>query len=250
MWFCVKKRIKINPDENFSLLLYQMMTLGTVITTIIATPLSYFVSPLGMAVIIVLFSLSWFFGIHGGSIVFTAIMPIYFAAYATNAELAAAGKPLLFNPVFLYGSATLLGGSGNTFPLCVMGMRSKSKQINAVAKASFVPGLFNINEPAIFGFPIMYNPILLIPFALNSLVVMIFMYFALKFQLMGLPHVLIMTTLPLGIQQFMSTLDVRNVAFCFLMFPVVYLVYYPFFKIYEKQCLMKEEAETTQFGKE
>ncbi len=226
------------------------MTLGTLITTIIATPLTYFVSPLGMVVIMLLFSLSWFFGIHGGSIVFTAIMPIYIAAYATNAELAAAGKPLVFNAVFLYGGATLLGGSGNTFPLCVMGLRSKSEQIRAVAKASFVPGLFNINEPVIFGFPIMYNPVLLIPFALNSLIVMALMFMAWQFQWIGLPKVLIMTTLPIGIQQFMSTLDWKNIVFCFLMFPLVYAIYYPFFKIYEKQCLEKEEAEAAALAEE
>lgn len=222
------------------------MTLGTLITTIIATPLSYLVSPLGMIVIVILFCLSWFFGIHGGSVVFTAIMPIYIAAYTTNAELAAAGQPLVFNPVFLYGCLTILGGSGNTLPLCIMGLKSKSKQISAVAKASLVPGLFNINEPAIFGFPILYNPVLLIPFILNSLVVMGFMYVGFKFNLMSVPQILIMTTLPVGIQQFMSTLDWRNVVFVFLMFPIVFLIYYPFFKIYEKQCIAKEEAEAQE----
>ena len=139
-----------------------------------------------------------------------------------------------------------MGGSGNTLPLCVMGLKSKSKQISAVSKAALVPGLFNINEPAIFGFPIMYNPILLIPFTLNSLVVMGFMYVAYKFGLMGLPQVLIMTTLPVGIQSLMSTLDWRNVVFALLMFPVVYLIYLPFFKIYEKQCIAKEATEEVE----
>ncbi len=220
------------------------LTLGSLITTVIATPLNYLVSPIGMIFIVIVYCLSWFFGIHGGSVVFTAIMPIYIAAYVTNAELAAAGQPLVFNPIFLYGCLSVLGGSGNTLPLCIMGLKSKSKQINAVAKASLVPGLFNINEPAIFGFPIMYNPILLIPFILNSLVVMLFLYLAYTFELIGLPCVLIMTTLPVGIQQFMCTLDWRNLVFVALMFPVVYFIYLPFFKVYEKQCLAKEaEAE-------
>ena len=112
-----------------------------------------------------------------------------------------------------------------------------------MAKASFVPGLFNINEPAIFGFPIMYNPILLIPFVLNSLVVMLFMYIAYTFEWMSYPSVLIMTTLPVGIQQFMSTLDWRNVVFVLLMFPIVFAIWFPFFKVYERQCIAKETAE-------
>ena len=124
-----------------------------------------------------------------------------------------------------------------------MGLKSKSKQISAVAKASLVPGLFNINEPAIFGFPIMYNPILVIPFVLNSLVVMGFMYIAYTFDLMALPSVLIMTTLPVGVQQFMASMDFRNVIFVLLMFPVVFAIWYPFYKVYEKQCIAKEQAE-------
>ncbi len=222
------------------------LTLSSLVTTVIATPLSYLVSPIGMIFIVIVYCLSWFFGIHGGSVVFTAIMPIYIAAYATNAEMAAAGQNLIFNPIFLYGCLSILGGSGNTLPLCIMGLKSKSKQISAVSRASLAPGLFNINEPAIFGFPIMYNPILLIPFILNSLVVMLFMYLAYTFNLMGLPRVLIMTTLPVGLQQFMATLDWRNLVFVLLMFPVVYLIYLPFYKVYEKQCLAREEAEAAQ----
>ncbi len=234
--------------QVISTLTHGTLTLGSLITTVISTPLSYLVSPIGMIFIVIVYCLSWFFGIHGGSVVFTAIMPIYIAAFATNAELAAAGKELVFNPIFLYGCLTIVGGSGNTLPLCVMGLKSKSKQINAVAKASLVPGLFNINEPAIFGFPIMYNPILLIPFILNSLVIMGFMYIGYTFQLIGLPQVLIMTTLPVGIQQFMSTLDWRNLVFVALMFPVAYFIYLPFYKVYEKQCIAKEEAENAELG--
>lgn len=222
------------------------MTLATIITTIIATPLSYLVSTPGMFVILILFSLCWFFGIHGGSVVFTAIMVQYFAAYATNAELAASGQPTVYNPVFIYGALTLLGGSGNTLPLCLMGLKSKSKQISAVAKAALPAGLFNINEPAIFGFPILYNPILAIPFILNPVVCGIFMVLAWNLGLIGYPKVLIMTTLPLGVQQFMSTLDWRNVVFVAAMFPICCLIYYPFFKVYEKQCLEKESAMEEQ----
>ncbi len=165
------------------------MTLATIITTIISTPMSYLVSTPDMFVILILFGLCWFFGIHGGSVVFTAIMVQYFAAYAANAELSASGQPAVYNPVFIYGALTLLGGSGNTLVLCLMGLKSKSKQISAVAKAALPAGLFNINEPAIFGFPILYNPILAIPFILNPIVCGIFMLLAWNMGLMGYPKV-------------------------------------------------------------
>ena len=58
-----------------------------------------------------------------------------------------------------------------------MGLFSKSEQLKAVSKAAIVPGLFNINEPVIFGYPIMYNPIMCIPFILNPVITMIICYF-------------------------------------------------------------------------
>jgi PTS system cellobiose-specific IIC component len=84
-------------------------------------------------------------------------------AAVTNGQLHAAGKPLVFYPVILWGAVCYCGGTGNTLPLALFGLRSKSKQISAISKISAVPGWFGINEPMTFGMPIMYNPILQIP---------------------------------------------------------------------------------------
>lgn len=219
------------------------MTLASVITTLIAIPLQYLVSPLGMLVIIALNQISWFFGIHGGSVVFTAIMVPYFTAFATNSELASAGLPLIANPVFLYTASAMMGGTGNTLALCLMGLKSESKQISAISKASLIPGIFNINEPVIFGFPMLYNPILLIPFIMVPVVSAGLMYLGFAFNLLTPPSVLIMTALPVGLQSFMASLDWRAFIYAALIFVISYLIYYPFFKVYEKQCIAKESAQ-------
>ena len=219
------------------------LTLSSLITYVLSIPIGYLVSPLGMIVILLLGQFFWFFGIHGTGVIFAAIMVPYVAAYMTNAELAAAGQPLVFSAIFLYGANGGIGGTGNTLPLVLMGLRSKSEQIRAVSKASLVPGLFNINEPVIFGFPIMYNPILLIPFLLCPVVVMFFLWGGYSLGLLALPQVLILSCLPIGLSQFMVALDWKNALFPFVMLPVCWLVYYPFFKIYEKQCIEREAAE-------
>lgn len=219
------------------------LTLSSLITYVLSIPIGYLVSPLGMIVIIMLGQFFWFFGIHGTGVIFAAIMVPYIAAYMTNAELAAAGQPLVFSAIFLYGANGGVGGTGNTLPLVLMGLKSKSKQIQAVSRASLVPGLFNINEPVVFGFPIMYNPILLIPFLICPVVVMGFLYAGYATGILALPQVLILSCLPIGLSQFMTTLDWKNALFPFLMIPVCWLVYYPFFKIYEKQCIEREQAE-------
>lgn len=219
-----------------------MLTLSTLIMYVLSIPISYLVSPVGMIVIIILGQFFWFFGIHGSGVIFTAIMPVYVAAYMTNAELAAQGLPLVFSAIFLYGANGGVGGTGNTLPLCLMGWNSKSEQIKAVSRASLVPGLFNINEPVIFGFPIMYNPILLIPFILCPIVVLFFLWGGYAFGLLSYPKVLLLTILPIGLPNFLQTFDWRNFLFPFLMIPVCWAVYYPFFKIYEKQCIEREQA--------
>ncbi len=222
------------------------LTLATLITYVLSIPIGYLVSPLGMIVILLLGQFFWFFGIHGTGVIFAAIMVPYVTAYMTNAELAAAGQPLVFSAIFLYGANGGIGGTGNTLPLVLMGLKSKSEQIRAVSKASLVPGLFNINEPVIFGFPIMYNPILLIPFLLCPVVVMGFLWLGYSLGILALPQVLILSCLPIGLSQFMTTLDWKNALFPFLMLPVCWLVYYPFFKIYEKQCIEREAAQANK----
>lgn len=218
------------------------LTLSTLITYALSIPIGYLVSPVGMILILFLNQVFWFFGIHGTGVIFTAIMIPYVTAYMTNAELAAAGMPLAFSSIFLYGANGCLGGAGNTLALVVMGLRSKSEKIRAVSKASIGPALFNINEPVVFGFPIMYNPILLIPFILCPIVCMLFLWAAYSLNLIGLPYVMILTTLPVLFANFITTMDWRNVVFWALMFPITWLVYYPFYKVYEKQCVA-EEAE-------
>ena len=216
------------------------MTLANLITKVLGIPIGYLVSPLGMILIIILCQLFWFFGIHGTSVVFSAIMVPLISAYTMNAELASAGQPLVFSAVFLYGAVGGIGGTGNTLVLTLMGLKSKSKQIKSISKASLIPGFFNINEPVVFGYPIMYNPLMLIPFVLCPLVVMGFLWLGYSFGILALPQVLILSCLPIGLSQFMSALDWRNAVFPFVMLPICWIVYYPFFKIYEKQCIARE----------
>ena len=112
------------------------MTLANLITKVLGIPIGYLVSPLGMILIIILCQLFWFFGIHGTSVVFSAIMVPLISAYTMNAELASAGQPLVFSAVFLYGAVGGIGGTGNTLVLTLMGLKSKSKQIKSISKAS------------------------------------------------------------------------------------------------------------------
>ena len=222
------------------------LTLSTLIIYIISIPMNYLLTPVGMLVVIMIAQLSWFIGIHGNSIIFAVIMMPYFAAHTTNAQLAAQGLPLVFSAVFLHYALGQAGGMGNTLSLTIMGMRSKSKQIKSVAKAAFVPGLFGINEPVIFGMPIMYNPVLLIPFILSPVVTALLMWAGWATGILALPQVLIFSTMPMVVGEYLRTFGIANALFPILVLFTSGLIYFPFFKIYERQCLEQEAAEEAE----
>lgn len=219
------------------------LTLPILIMYVLSIPLGLLISTPGMIVMLCIAQLFWFFGIHGSGVIFTAIMVPMMAAYTVNGQNAAQGLPLVYSAVFLMSANGGLGGAGNTLPLVLMGLRSKSKTIKAISKAALPAGLFNINEPVIFGFPIMYNPVLLIPFMLVPVVCAVLYALAYHFQFIGLPQVLILTTLPIFMSQFMASLDWRNVVFAVILLPICWLIYYPFFKVYEKQMVEQEALE-------
>ena len=221
-------------------------TLSNLIIGILSIPLKVLISTPGMFVIMFVAQLCWFFGIHGTSVVFAVIMLPYIQAYSGNAALAAAGQPLVYNPVFLYGAMAVWGGAGNTLPLVIMGLKSKSTTIRTICKASLIPNIFGINEPVIFGMPIMYNATLMIPFFLQPVVVGILYAIVYKLGLIGYPQVLLMTTLPVVLSTFMTTLDFKNVIFVLLLFPVCYLLWLPFYKVYEKQMLEVEAKNAAE----
>lgn len=218
------------------------LTLATLITVILSVPVNFLVSTPGMFVVIVLAQICWFFGIHGTSVIYAVLLVPMITAYSTNGALAAAGQPLQWAPIFLMVGNGVMGGAGNTLPFSIMGWNSKSERIRAVSRASVVPGIFGINEPAIFGYPIMYNATLLIPFVLCPVVCSALALVAYTLNLMAYPQVLVMSTLPLVLQNFVTTLDWRNAVYAILMFPVCWLIWRPFYKIYEKQCIAEEEV--------
>lgn len=209
---------------------------------LLGAPLNALTSVPGMFIICIFGALLWCFGIHGTMILVPIIMPLGIQAAVANGVAHAAGEPLVFYPVALFGAMAICGGTGNTLPLALFGLRSKSKQISAVAKISAVPGWFGINEPMTFGMPIMYNPVLCIPYVLNIPVVMLCTYLAYRFGFLQPGWIAISALLPMGFGAYLSTLRWQNAIWDYLMVIPAAIVWYPFFKIYEKQLIQKEAA--------
>lgn len=135
----------------------------------------------------------------------------------------------------------ICGGTGNTLPLLIFGLKAKSEQIKAISKIALIPGWFGINEPVTFGMPIMYNPILCIPYVLNIFVVMLCTLIGYKVGFLVPGFVPIVTLMPMGFKSFLSTLRWQNAIWDYLMIIPAGLVWYPFFKVYDNQLYKKEQ---------
>lgn len=226
-----------------NLLTQGQMTLPLLITYILSIPLSAVNTVPGMFITILFACLLWTFGIHGSMVVFIAIMAVMMQNTAANAAAVAAGNPPQFYPTLLFGALACAGGTGNTLGLVLLGLKSaKSKQLKAVSKAAIIPGIFNINEPVTFGFPIMYNPIMAIPYILTPLITMLILWLGYAIGFLKPAYVIILSLMPLFVGEFLGSMAWQNLFIPIVGIVVGLIVYYPFFKVYDKQLVEKEAA--------
>lgn len=137
----------------------------------------------------------------------------------------------------------IAGGSGATLGLCIwLATRAKSEQLSAIGKASIVPGIFNINEPLIFGIPIIYNPSLAIPFMLAPMTSATIYYLAMKLELVKAVFAQVPWPTPVGIGAFLGTGDWKGIILALVCAIAAFLVYYPFIRLYDKKLVNEEQG--------
>lgn len=192
---------------------------------------------------IVLMMLLWSLGIHGMNVVSSVAYPFWMTQLAANAEAAVAGQTLpgiVTEPFF--HMFVHIGGSGLTWPLVIMFLLSRSEQLKNIGKTSLIPAIFNINEPVIFGAPLVLNPIMFIPFILAPAVATTINYIA--FATNFVPRTIIQPpfTVPVFLGGIIATGSWKGALLQLINLVVAGFIYYPFFKTYESQ-LVKNEME-------
>lgn len=190
----------------------------------------------------------WVLGIHGPAIMGPVIRPFWDISIAENIDAFNAGTsahamPNIFTEQFLQWFVWI-GGAGTTLALVVLFMFSKSKYLKSLGRLSILPGLFNINEPMIFGAPVVMNPVLGIPFILAPLVTTTLSYVLTVSGVVPMMVARLPFAMPAPIAAWMSTN--WSVAAGLLVignFLITLAIYYPFFKVFEKQQLAREAEE-------
>ncbi|MGM0169416.1 PTS system, cellobiose-specific IIC component [Enterococcus sp. AZ135] len=181
----------------------------------------------------------WFFGLHGQIIVNSVMDPIWNTLMLDNLEAYKAGNPLphIISKPFMETFTVGLGGSGMTLAVVIlMAFVLKKKQYRDVGRLALAPGIFNVNEPAIFGLPIVLNATILIPWVLAPLVVTTFNYLVMAAGIVPAPTgVSVPWTVPIVASGILATNSWLGGALQVLDFIIVGLIWYPFLRILDRQ---------------
>lgn len=222
-----------------------LIYLGTDIFDIVGVPFTFVTnltkSWLGIMVILFLIHALWVVGIHGASIIGAFITPIML----TNMDENTLGAHIPFAGEF-NNSLVILGGSGSTLLMTFfIAFCAKSSQLKILGRASAVPAIFNINEPIIFGMPIVYNPYLALPFFLAPMACGTLGYFAINTGIINPIIALIPWPSPMGLGAFIGTGgDYKAAIVAVLSAILALLIYLPFVKLYDNKLYKDEQGKT------
>jgi cellobiose PTS system EIIC component len=196
-----------------------------------------------LALVVLIDSSLWMVGVHALSVL-AAIKPLWLAAIAENMQAVASGQTpthLATQEFFIW--FVWQGGSGTTLALALLLLFARSKQLKLVGRAGIVPAIFNINEPVLFGVPVVLNGKLAVPFVLSPLALTLTTWAAMRFGLVPAPSAEVVWTLPAPIGAYLSTqgsvpaavLQMANLA-------LAMLIWWPFVRRYDRGIERAERA--------
>ncbi|WP_330926481.1 PTS sugar transporter subunit IIC [Candidatus Sororendozoicomonas aggregata] len=197
---------------------------------------------------ILLSQLLWFSGIHGDNIVISILSPVFLINLSANSVAYAAGEnvPNLFTQPF-WDFYLCIGGSGATIGLVVLMSFSRAIHLKSIGRMSFLPGLFQVNEPVIFGTPMVMNPTLFLPFVFVPLINAMVAYVALNTGLVARAVAMTPWTTPALVgAAWGSGWALSATLLTAFLIVLDILIYYPFFKAFEKQKLADEQTPENQ----
>ena len=208
-------------------------TIPAVVNKFIQTPLQGVISSFwGVMILIIVIQILWFFGLHGANMMFPIIQSVLFPLTIANMKLVEAGQApkYIINDQFL-NSFVNMGGSGLTICLIIaifiVGKKSSDTQ-KVIAKLAVAPGVFNINEPIIFGLPICLDPIYVIPFIIAPLINCTITYLSMVGGLVPYPSVEIFWTVPPILSGILGTNSWQGGVLAIILLIIDILIYIPF----------------------
>ncbi len=217
----------------------------------IMTPVTYVLnSAPGYALYHMLCALVFFCGINSQVVVGVA-MPFLMQNGAMNERAFQAGEQVMFAATNATDAMIWAGGTGATLGLVIlMSLTAKSQYFKKLGRMSLAPGVFNINEPVIFGTPVCFNPLFMLPFILTPGLLAVATYLMMQYGIIAMPHVanLPWTTPTFLVGFLMTGGNLSTALWSFMIIIISMLIYFPFFRMADKQLYQKElqEAQTQE----
>ena len=201
----------------------------------------------GILVYVFVCQLLWSVGIHGQSVLNAVGTPIFTSFITANTEAFLSGQPIPYITATGFTQCFCnLGGSGATLALVYLMMRSKEKSLSTLGKICFPAGCFGVNEPVTFGLPIVMNPLLMLPFILIPCILTTGTYILMALNIIGRPVVQVPWIMPPVLGAFLTTNgNIPAAIWCVIEIIISGVLYYPFFKMVEKERLAAEHTEET-----
>ena len=190
----------------------------------------------------------WFFGLHGQIIINSVMDPIWNTLQIENLNAYTHGQPIphIISKPFMEIYTVGMGGTGMTLAVVLTILFFlKSKQMKQVGKLAIGPGIFNVNEPVIFGLPIVMNPLIVVPWVLSPMIVTLVSYFAMKTGLVPPPTgVTVPWTVPIFINGIMATNSLAGGLLQLVNLAIVFVIWFPFLKIIDRVNVKKEQEDS------
>ncbi|MGE0491266.1 MAG: PTS sugar transporter subunit IIC [Vulcanimicrobiota bacterium] len=175
-------------------------------------------------------------GVHGISVINAAMLPIWQQFVAANAEAQANGLPLEHVTAYpFYQWFIWIGGAGATLAPTILLFLSKNDHMRRIGKISIVPALFNVNEPLLFGLPVVANPILAIPFILAPMVCGVVAFVAVASGVVGKPFIEVPWVMPCFLGAPLSCQDFKAFLLLIVNLCISGAIWFPFLKAYERR---------------
>jgi cellobiose PTS system EIIC component len=194
-------------------------------------------------VVVLIDSALWLVGVHGLAVL-AAVRPLWLAALAENMAQASLGqRPThVFTQEFFIWF-TWQGGSGTTLALAFLLLFARSRSLRLIGRAGIVPAIFNINEPIVFGTPVVLNAKLAPAFILAPATCVVVSWFAIQRGFVKAPYIEVVWTLPAPVGAWLSTGgDPHAVALQLVNLALALLIWWPFLRRYDRSICMKEHG--------
>ncbi|MHB2015893.1 MAG: PTS sugar transporter subunit IIC [Candidatus Xenobia bacterium] len=182
-------------------------------------------------------------GVHGISVINAVFFALWQKFLLANTDAHNAGQPLPYVTAYPFWQWFIwLGGQGATLPVAVQLLMAKSEHARRIGRMAIVPSLFNVNEPLLFGLPVVANPVFLIPFVAAPVVCGSVAFLALQAGWVARPFIEVPWVLPCFLGAPLATQDGRAFVLLLVNLALAFLIWLPFVRAYDQRLLSKETS--------